>query len=70
MNMNDKKAAAYRKGAMTLGVLAVLTLVEYLLAIGLESATVPLIIIAILKVAIIVQNFMHISQLWSEEGHE
>ena len=68
--MNDKKAAAYRKGVMTLGILAVLTLVEYLLAIGLESATVPLIIIAILKVAIIVQNFMHISQLWSKEGHE
>lgn len=68
--MNDKKAAAYRKGAITLAVLALLTAVEYLLAVGLASATVPLIIIAILKVAIIVQNFMHISQLWNEEGHE
>jgi len=68
--MNEKKAAAYRKGAITLAILAVLTLVEYFLAIGLESATVPLIIIAIIKVAIIVQSFMHISRLWSEEGHE
>ena len=68
--MNEKKAAAYRKGAITLAILAVLTLVEYLLAVGLESSTVPLIIIAIIKVAIIVQSFMHISRLWSEEGHE
>jgi len=68
--MNDKKAAAYRKGVITLGILAVLTLVEYFVAVGLESATVPLIIIAIVKVAIIVQSFMHISNLWSEEGHE
>ena len=68
--MNEKKAAAYRKGAITLAILAVLTLIEYLLAVGLESSTVPLIIIAILKVAIIVQSFMHISRLWGEEGHE
>ena len=68
--MNEKKAAAYRKGAITLAILAVLTLVEYFLAVGLESATVPLIIIAIVKMAIIVQSFMHISRLWSEEGHE
>lgn len=68
--MNDKKAAAYRKGVITLAILAVLTLFEYFVAIGLESATVPLIIIIILKVAIIVQSFMHISRLWSEEGHE
>jgi len=68
--MNDKKAAAYRKGVITLAILAVLTLIEYFLAVGLESSTVPLIIIAIIKVAIIVQSFMHISRLWSEEGHE
>ena len=66
--MNDKKAAAYRLGLITLGLLAVLTIGEYFVAVYLGSL-VLLFIIAVVKAAIIVQNFMHITRLWREESH-
>lgn len=66
--MNDKKAAAYRLGVVTLLVLAVLTIAEYFVAVYLESL-VLLFIIAVIKAAVIVQNFMHITRLWREESH-
>jgi cytochrome c oxidase subunit IV len=66
--MNDKKAAAYRLGLITLGLLAVLTIGEYFVAVYLGSL-VLLFIIAVVKAAVIVQNFMHITRLWREESH-
>lgn len=67
--MNEKKAAAYRLGYITLAILAVLTIIEFFAAIYLGSL-VFLFIIAIIKAAVIIQNFMHISRLWSsEENH-
>jgi len=66
--MNDKKAAAYRLGFITLAILAVLTIGEFLVAVYMETL-VLLFIIALLKAAVIVQNFMHIARLWREEGH-
>lgn len=66
--MNDKKAAAYRLGITTLLILAVLTIVEYFAAVYLGSL-VLLFIVAVIKAAVIVQNFMHISRLWREESH-
>jgi hypothetical protein len=66
--MNDKKAAAYRLGLITLVILAVLTAVEFAVGIYLGSL-VLLFIIALIKAAVIVQNFMHITRLWREEGH-
>jgi cytochrome c oxidase subunit IV len=66
--MNEKKAAAYRLGLITLVILAVLTIVEYFVAVSLESL-VLLFIIAVVKAAVIVQNFMHIARLWREESH-
>lgn len=71
--MNDKKAAAYRLGLITLIILAVLTAVEFGVAIYLESlvleSLVLLFIIALVKAAVIIQNFMHIARLWQEESH-
>ncbi|WP_374689018.1 hypothetical protein [Promineifilum sp.] len=64
----DKKAAAYRLGLITLLILAVLTAAEYFVSIYLGSL-VLLFIIALVKAAIIVQNFMHIARLWREESH-
>lgn len=64
----DKKAAAYRLGLITLLILAVLTVAEYFVGIYLGSL-VLLFIIALVKAAIIVQNFMHIARLWREESH-
>ena len=66
--MNDKKAAAYRLGWITLIILAVLTIIEFIVAVYM-GALVLLFIIALLKAAVIVQNFMHIARLWQEESH-
>ncbi len=66
--MNEKKAAAYRLGLITLLILAVLTAVEFFVAVYMSSL-VLLFIIALVKAAVIVQNFMHISRLWREESH-
>lgn len=65
----EKKAAAYRLGLITLGILGVLTLAEFFVAIALQS-TVLLLLIALVKAAVIINNFMHIYRLWREEDHE
>jgi cytochrome c oxidase subunit IV len=66
--LTDKRAAAYRLGIITLLILGVLTIVEFFIAVTLESM-VLLFIVALVKAAIIVQNFMHITRLWREESH-
>jgi len=66
--VNDRKAAAYRLGLITLIVLAVMTVAEYFVSIYTGSL-ILLMIIALLKAAIIVNNFMHITRLWREESH-
>lgn len=67
--MNEKKAAAYRLGLITLVVLFVLTVIEYWIGVNVESRLVWMFIIALLKAAVIVQNFMHVYRLWNEESH-
>ncbi len=66
--MSERKSAAYRLGLITMVLLAVLTIVEFFVAVYIESL-VLLFIIAVVKAAIIVQNFMHIARLWREESH-
>lgn len=66
--MEENRAAAYRLGVVTLLIIGVLTIAEFFVAVYLGS-TVLLLIIALIKAAIIVQNFMHISRLWREESH-
>jgi len=68
MDMNERKAAAYRLGLITLLILAVLTAVEYFVSVYTGSL-ILLLIIALIKAAIIVNNFMHITRLWREESH-
>ncbi len=67
--MEEKKKAAYRLGVITFVILAVLTVAEYYASVGLAASAVIMFIIAFLKAGVIVQNFMHISRLWREEGH-
>ena len=64
----ELKSTAYRRGVNVFVVLAVLTAVEYAVALSLHS-TVLLFIIALLKAAAIVQYFMHVYRLWREESH-
>ncbi|MCP5093929.1 MAG: hypothetical protein GY943_00090 [Chloroflexi bacterium] len=67
--MNDLKSAAYRQGIYVFLFLAVLTAVEYIIAVSSFNSTVLLFIIALLKAAAIVQFFMHVYRLWREESH-
>jgi cytochrome c oxidase subunit IV len=67
--VSEKRAAAYRLGIITLIILAVLTALEYWISTGLNASTVFLMIIALIKAGVIVQNFMHIARLWREESH-
>lgn len=64
----ELKAVAYRRGIYVFLVLAVLTIIEFAVAVSFNS-TVLLFIIALLKAAAIVQYFMHVYRLWREESH-
>ncbi len=63
--MDEKKKTAFRKGVNTLIALAVLTILEFYVS-NLESNVIPLLTIGILKAGIIMEAFMHFSQLWAE----
>lgn len=62
-----RKSGIYREGIVVAIALAVLTLLEYFVAITINWASL-LMILAILKAALVVYYFMHISALWSDEG--
>ena len=63
-----RRTAAYREGLFTFIGLAVLTGIEYAVSVWLGSL-VLLLIIGLIKAALIVQYFMHVSRLWQED-HE
>lgn len=65
----EKRRAAYQLGVTTLIILAVLTAVEYWIGV-VSGSVVWLFLLALLKAAVIVQNFMHIARLWREPEHE
>lgn len=67
--MEERKKAENRRNIIVAVVLAVLTVAEFWLALNLENPTVPLLIMALLKAALIVQYFMHIYRLRREEDH-
>ena len=66
--MNEKKKAAYRLGVLVLVGLAVLTGIEYAVA-HIPDTTIFLFLLALMKAWAILQYFMHIKTLWSEEDH-
>ncbi|MBE2222905.1 MAG: hypothetical protein IAF02_15275 [Anaerolineae bacterium] len=67
--MADGKKAAMRRGNMVLLILALLTIVEFAIALYLDS-TVLLLIMSLLKAAVVVWVFMHVYRLWrGEEDH-
>ena len=63
-----KRSAAYRLGVLVLIGLAVLTAVEYAVGVFWLSIAV-LFVIGLFKAGLIVHYFMHITSLWTEEGH-
>lgn len=68
-HVDELKAKAYRRGLITFVLLMVLTVAEYLVAVYLSSSIILLFIIALIKAALIVQVFMHVSRLWRGENH-
>ncbi len=66
--MDNKKAEAYRRGLYVFLFLAVMTIVEYIVGISLNSALL-LFVLALVKAAAVVQYFMHIARLWRKESH-
>lgn len=67
--MEQEKASAYELGGTVLLGLAVLTAAEY--ALGVQAiSVVALFIVALIKGGMILNYFMHVTRLWSdEEGH-
>jgi len=68
--MNEKRTAAYR-ASVTVGlVLAVLTVIEFFVAIYLPGDPAILFLLAIFKAVAVLNYFMHVTRLWrQEEGH-
>lgn len=66
IRLTAQRIASYRRGLVVFVVLGVLTAIE--LAIALNTGNlVPLFLVALLKAALILQYFMHINSVWSEE---
>lgn len=65
---NEKKAPPYFIGVAVLIALAVLTGIEYVLGTADNPSTALLVVIALIKAALIVNFYMHISKLWSPGG--
>ncbi len=63
-----KRTSAYRLGAIVLAGLAVLTAVEYVVGVAWSSVVI-LLILGLFKAGLIVQYFMHVTRVWSEERH-
>ena len=68
--MEQKKKAEYRRNVYVFIALALLTLGEFFIAINLEDAAVPLMLIALIKAGLIINFYMHVYRLWREEEHE
>ncbi len=66
--MKAGRGAAYRLSALVALVLAVLTGIEFVMAIS-GVGLVFLILVAVLKAVAVVYYFMHINRLWSTEAH-
>jgi|688.fasta_scaffold92696_2 hypothetical protein len=68
-NHKKNKAAAFRFSIMVAVVLAVLTGIEYVVALYYDGAAL-LLLLGLFKAYFVVNFYMHISRLWTaEEGH-
>jgi cytochrome c oxidase subunit IV len=59
----------YRRGFFVLVGLALLTGLEFLIGTVLDGSTSFLFVIALAKAGLILQYYMHVERLWSEEAH-
>ncbi len=66
--MTEEQARRVRVGVIIFLVLAVLTGVEYWIAVSMTGNLLPLSLIALAKVGLIAYFFMHIAQIRYREG--
>lgn len=57
-------------GWIVFGILAILTVVEYFLAIAIDANVPILVVLAAAKAALIVHYFMHLLRIWHEAEEE
>lgn len=71
MDPNSRKKELFRAGLVVFFLLAILTIGEFMLGAIAVGWAAPLIGIAILKAALIMRDYMHISRLFAgdEESH-
>jgi hypothetical protein len=71
MDANSRKNELFRVGLVVFFLLAVLTIGEFMLGVVSVSWAAPLFGIAILKAALIIRDYMHLSRLFAgdDEGH-
>jgi cytochrome c oxidase subunit 4 len=61
------RQVAYRQGILVLIALAVLTVIEFILAKVTAGSPVLLFVVALVKAGLIVQYYMHLRHVWGEE---
>jgi cytochrome c oxidase subunit IV len=66
--MDSKRRAAYRLGFYVLVGLAILTAVEFGIAFLFEGSAALLFILVLAKAGTIIQYYMHLNNVWSEEA--
>ncbi len=63
-----RRSGIYREGVLVAIGLTILTAVEFYIALNLSSFAIMM-ILALLKAILVVNYFMHIRSLWSEDEH-
>lgn len=63
-----EKSAAYRRGFLVFVALAALTALEFWVATAAGGSVAFLFITALVKAGLIIQYYMHLEGVWSEEG--
>jgi heme/copper-type cytochrome/quinol oxidase subunit 4 len=63
-----ERSAAYRRGFLVFVGLAALTALEFWVATAAGGSVAFLFLIALVKAGVIVQYYMHLESVWSEEG--
>ena len=63
----DALKKATRKGIVAAVILGVLTIIEFFVATGVANPLLPLLPFVILKGWIILDTFMHVRALWSDD---
>lgn len=68
---HQTKGAAFRQGIGIALILALLTVIEYFVGIAPNPSAALLFLLALVKAALVVYFFMHISRVWSSNqgGH-